>query len=162
MRGNNQRKFFILVISRALVCLQHSPSQFPSLEVEPHPCSLCTATITFFFFSFTFKQLITKPSQRCSSSFSKNQFLSELPFVWPHSGILPLDSALISLPGSCAADTPVSSGIVISLARGLAAAQKARLGKGRWKCLQGLVTMSLLCWGLSGVCWGTQRRTFRF
>lgn len=82
-----------------------------------------------FFFSFTFKQLITKPSQRCSSSFSKNQFLSELPFVWPHSGILPLDSALISLPGSCAADTPVSSGIVISLARGLAAAQKARLGK---------------------------------
>lgn len=115
-----------------------------------------------FFFSFTFKQLITKPSQRCSSSFSKNQSLSELPFVWPHSGILPLDSALISLPGSCAADTPVSSGIVISLARGLAAAQKARLGKGRWKCLQRLVTMSLLCWGLSGVCWGTQRRTFRF
>lgn len=86
MRGNNRRKFFILVISsprlvshgRALLYLQHSPSQFSSLEMEPHHCTLCAATTTFpkpawiyFFFAFTFKQLIFKPSQRCSSSPAK-------------------------------------------------------------------------------------------
>lgn len=84
MRGNNQRKFFILVISspclvshgRALLCLQHSPSQFSSLEMEPHHCTLCAATATFpepawIFFAFTFKQLIFKARQRCSSSPSK-------------------------------------------------------------------------------------------
>lgn len=84
MRGNNQRKFFIPVISsaaltshgRALVCLQHSPSQFCSLRwsLIPGPLRghnhLLPASMDFFF-AFISKQLIFKPRQRRSSSPSK-------------------------------------------------------------------------------------------
>lgn len=149
------------------MCLQHGPSQFPSLEVGPQPCSLCTATVTFpepawIFFSYPLplnnsfpipakdaaplpQKSISIRASLCPASF-RARCLDEESFPWIQQPL----GALISLPGSCAADTPASSGNVISLARRLAAGQKGQAGKGRWKCLQKLVTMNLLCWGLSG------------
>lgn len=162
MRGNNQRKFFILVISspclvshgRALLCLQHSPSQFSSLEMEPHHCTLCTATATFpepawiFFLPLPLNNSFSKPGKDAAPLPQKSiairvslcpaslraRCLEEESFPRTHQ---PLE-ALIFLPGLCAADIQVSSGNVISLARRLAGFSwsEGQAGKGTCKCSQ--------------------------
>lgn len=163
MRGNNRRKFFILVISsprlvshgRALLYLQHSPSQFSSLEMEPHHCTLCAATTTFpkpawifFFLPLPLNNSFSNPAKDAAPLRQKSiairaslcpaslraRCLEEESFPWIHQ---PLE-ALIFLPALCAADIQVSSGNVISLARRLAGLSwsEGQAGRGTCKCSQ--------------------------